>query len=85
LLTAYQIFSFAACSFWGLIAYWVTGDGYFVTFGILGSACLILFSRSFVYFALNDFNYFQNVENLNKKIDRHNKNIEEFEIKKEEI
>jgi hypothetical protein len=36
--------------------------------------------RGLVYYKLNDFEFFENVENLNKYIDKHNKEVEEHKI-----
>jgi hypothetical protein len=70
---------------WGSLGFWVTGWIEFISFGIFGSGCLIMFARAYTYFCLNDFEYLQDVEKLNKKIDRHNKNINDMELKKAEI
>mmetsp|Transcript_25040 Transcript_25040/g.38848 ORF Transcript_25040/g.38848 Transcript_25040/m.38848 type:complete len:519 (+) Transcript_25040:941-2497(+) len=85
LLSFYEVFSFIACAIWSGIAFWITEEEYYLIYGVFGSATLILFARAFVYFALNDFDYFQDVEKLNKWVDKHNKKIDQFEIKKEEI
>ena len=45
----------------------------------------MFYGRGFVYFALNDFDYFQNVKKLNLAIDKHNENIASMEKKKADI
>ena len=76
LLSIYLILSWFACIIWASIGYSITGWNEFISMGIFGSGCLILFARAYTYFSLNDFEYLQDVEKLNKKIDRHNKNID---------
>jgi hypothetical protein len=85
LLSVYLIFSWFACILWASLGYWVSGWMEFISFGIFGSGCVLMFARAYTYFSLNDFEYFQDVEKLNKKIDRHNKNIDDMELKKSEI
>lgn len=38
-----------------------------------GTPCVLFFYRALVFFKLNDWEYFQDVEALNKNIDNHNK------------
>ena len=85
LLSIYLIFAWLACTLWAALGYSVTGFNEFISFGIFGSACFLCFARAYTYFALNDFEYFQDVEKLNKWVDKHNKNIGEMEVKKAEI
>jgi hypothetical protein len=85
LLSLYLIFAWIACILWSILGYWVTGWIEFISFGIFGSACFICFARAYTYFALNDFEYLQDVEKLNKRIDRHNVNIGELEKRKADI
>ena len=79
------IFVFVICWIWGLILYAITSIAYFIVFGTLGSMAILAFTRGYVYFTINEYDYFEDVEKLNKKIDRHNKRIDEVEKKKAEI
>ena len=45
----------------------------------------MFFTQAYLYFIVNEFNYTQNVEKLNKRIDQHNKDIGETEKRKAEI
>jgi hypothetical protein len=85
LLSFYLIFSWLAFILWSTLAFWITRWVEFILFGIFGSGCLLCFARAYTYFALNDFEYLQDVEKLNKKIDRHNEQIGEMEVKKAQI
>jgi hypothetical protein len=85
LMSVYLIFSWFAFVLWASLGLWVTERFEFISFGIFGSGCLLSFVRAYVYFALNDFEYLQDVNKLNKMIDKHNMNINAMEIKKLEI
>ena len=70
---------------WGVIATVLTDKAaYIVALGI-GSTSLLSFGRGYVYFIMNDCEYFQDVKRLNLKIDKHNKNLDDCEAKKAEI
>jgi hypothetical protein len=84
-MSFYLIFSWLACVLWAILGFWVSEWFEFISFGIFGSGALLCFARAYVYLTLNDFEYLQDVNKLNKKIDRHNKDIDDMEIKKSEI
>jgi hypothetical protein len=79
------IFVFIICWIWGLVLYAITDIAIFIVLGIFGSIAILAFTRGYVYFTINEYDYFEDVEKLNKKIDRHNKRIDEVEKKKAEI
>ena len=53
--------------------------------GTCGAGSVLCFLRAYVFFAMNDFDYFQDVKKLNAYIDRHNKKIDENEKKRLQI
>ena len=73
------IFAFTICWIWGLILYAITGYAYTIVLGIFGSIAILAFTRGYVYFIINEYDYFEDVQKLNKRIDRHNKRIDEVE------
>jgi hypothetical protein len=73
------------CIIWSCLCYWQTGKLESLTIGILGSGCLLCFAGAFTYFALNEFEYFQDIEKLNRKIDMHNKKIDGMEATREKL
>jgi len=73
------------CVLWACFFWWVSGLMSVLFIGIFGSISALFFTQAYLYFIVNDFDYTQNVEKLNKRIDQHNKNIAEMEIKKAEI
>jgi hypothetical protein len=77
LLTIYIIICFCGGFTWGLIALWATGMKMWAVWGSCGTGCVLCFLRAYVFFAVNDFEYFQDVKKLNTFIDRHNKKIDE--------
>ena len=81
-MSFYLIFSWIASVVWSIIGFRATRLWEFITFGVFGSGFVLCFARAFVYFALNDFEYLQDVNKVNKGIDKHNKNIDLMEIKK---
>mgnify|MGYP006899652061 FL=1 len=46
---------------------------------------LLSYAQGYLYFICNDHDYFQDVEKLNRRIDKHNKNIGELELRKADI
>lgn len=73
------------CCIWSGVAFWATSKAYVLIGGLIGPAVIMFYGRGFVYFALNDFDYFQNVKKLNLAIDKHNENIASMEKKKADI
>ena len=70
---------------WAGVAFWATDQGFCFIFGSLGPLAMMFFAKGYVYFVLNEYDYFQDVSKLNKQIDRHNKNIDEMEQRKADI
>lgn len=85
LLTIYIILCLVASTIWGFIALWATEKKMWAVWGTCGAGSVLCFLRAYVYFAINDFEYFQDVKKLNAFIDRHNKKIEENTKKREKI
>jgi len=85
LMSIYLILTWLALVTWSIILYAKTESFNFISLGVFGSGAVLCFARAYVYFILNDYNYLQDVNKLNKFIDRHNKKIEEMEIKKAKI
>lgn len=83
LLSIYMILVYIGFFIWAFIAYWITDSKFFPIWGTTGSGCILCFLRAYIYFCMNDFEYFQDVEKLNAFIDRHNKKIDENEKKKQ--
>ena len=81
----YMAINFVIWTIWAGVAYYFTDRAYFFLIMCLGSLFLMAFARSLVFFYLNECDYFQDVEKLNKQIDRHNKEIAEKEKRKAEI
>ena len=73
LLSIYMILAWFAFVTWSVILYINTKSFDFISLGVFGSGALLCFARAYVFFILNDYNYLQNVNKLNKFIDRHNK------------
>ena len=84
-MTIYMIFVFVVAAIWSGLLYYFTEEGPLTLYGLFGSTFLLFFFRGYVYFALNSYDYFEDVEKLNKKIDKHNINIEFMENKKVEV
>ena len=85
LMSIYLILTWFAFVTWSIILYANTESFNFISLGIFGSGAILCFARAYVYFILNDYNYLQDVNKLNKFIDRHNKKIEQMEINKAKI
>jgi len=77
-------FTYIGVVIWSFIGFWITEMNMFPIWGTTGSACFLCFLRAYIYFCMNDFEYFQNVEKLNAYIDRHNVQIDENELRKKE-
>lgn len=84
-LTVYQILAWLACVGWTCVGAFVYNSKVSLVYGVFGSGCLILFSRAYIFFALNGMFYFEDVEKVNKGIEKHNKEVEKFEQKKAEV
>lgn len=85
IMTAYILISFILCAIWSGVAFWATSKPHVLIGGLIGPLVIAFYGRGFVYFALNDFDYFQNVKKLNLAIDKHNENIASMETKKAAI
>jgi hypothetical protein len=74
----FMLFNWISFSGWGVIWY-VQVSNYknksFLLYTIVGTPVIMLWLRGMVYYKLNDFEFFENVENLNKYIDKHNKDV----------
>ena len=81
----YIIFlSLVSCG-WGVIFFLMFKSNTMIIYATVGVPSVLLFGRALVFLRLNDFDYFQDVEMLNKTIDAHNKKIDELEKKKDEV
>ena len=70
---------------WSICAYFVTDKIGALIIGICGSICILSYFQAYLYFDCNEFDYFQDVEKLKRKIDKHNKDIDAMEQNKVEI
>ena len=70
---------------WCGIAYWITRKAHLFMYGLMGPLILMFFARAYVFFALNEYEVFQNVDRFNKQIDFHNKKIDTMEKRKAQI
>ena len=70
---------------WTAVDYYILGDYRVFIGGILGFICIMAYLQGYLYFICNDFDYTQNVEKLNRRIDKHNADIGEREKRKLEI
>lgn len=70
---------------WGIIINILLDQGFYIIMFSLGPLIVLSFTRGYMYFTMNDFDYFQDVVKLNKKIDKHNKELDEVDAKKAEI
>lgn len=80
-----MLFCFIASAIWGFLALWATEMKVWPVWATCGTGTVLCFLRAYVYFSMNDFEYFQDVKKLNAFIDRHNKKIEENEQKRVKI
>lgn len=80
-----MIFTFIAAVFWSIFWFWYTEKAAVLYIGIFGSAAFLSYVMAYLYFVLNEYDYFQDVEKVNRRIDRHNANITRMEKKKEDI
>lgn len=85
LLTIYILLTFIGVVIWGFIAYWITESKFYPIWGTCGAGCVLSYFRAFIFFAMNDFEYFQNIEKLNAYIDKHNKKVDENSKKRAKI
>ena len=85
LLTVYMILVYIGFFIWAFIAFWITEEKFYPVWGTLGSGCMLCFLRAYLFFCMNDFEYFQDVEKLNAFIDRHNEKIDANEVKKQQV
>ena len=59
-----------------VLAYWVTNDKRYLIVGLFAPPSVGLLLNAYLKFALNDFNYLQDIKSLNKTITKHNKRID---------
>ena len=71
--------TFACCIGWSLIAWSATGKRSALIIGICGSLCVLSLLQCLLYLATNEFDYFQDIDKLNRRIDNHNKEIAKIE------
>lgn len=71
----FSISSFIGVSVIGLLAYWAAGNISFFLVACFGSAYLILFMNSLLHYAMNDYNLFQSINDINDRIKAHNKKV----------
>jgi hypothetical protein len=81
----FWLLSFACCCWWSVFAWSVTQKAGALVLGICGSLCVLSFAQAFLYFACNEFDYFQDVDKLNRKIDSHNRDIASMEKSKAQL
>ena len=81
----YLILTFIAAVFWSLFWYEYSEKGAVLYIGVFGSASFLSFVMAYLYFMMNEFDYFQDIEKVNRRIDKHNDNINKMEKKKEII
>jgi hypothetical protein len=60
-----------------ICCFWVTDDHRYLIVGLLAPLSMALLLNAYLKFALNDFNYLQDITSINKMIDKHNKKIDE--------
>mmetsp|Transcript_3192 Transcript_3192/g.2148 ORF Transcript_3192/g.2148 Transcript_3192/m.2148 type:complete len:174 (-) Transcript_3192:3849-4370(-) len=69
----------------GLLGYWVADSLSFFIACTVGSAYVILFLNATLHFAMNEYCYLQDIQELNDKITAHNKRVEKVQEKTKEI
>jgi len=82
------IFSFLIFLFsigWMIISWWLMRDLSVFVWGICLPIMVLSYIRGLVYFHLNEYEIFQDVERLNISIDNHNQKIKETEENRAEI
>lgn len=70
---------------WGIMIGAITDFGPPITYFILGSLCLLCLVQAVLYLALNDFDYFQDIQKLNMKIQAHNTQIDQLNKQRLEL
>ena len=78
-MSVYILLTWFACILWTGLGYWISADKNVWIWGILAPLVIMFFMRAFVFLSLNDFDFLQDIYKLNKKIDKHNKEIDELE------
>ena len=68
-LHLYLLLTFVCCTFWSVFGWWMTQRVQYLYLGILGSASFLAYVSAYLYFVLNEFDYFQDVEKVNKRIE----------------
>lgn len=69
LLGLYLLLSFTCCTFWSVFGFWITKRLQYLYLGILGSASFLAYVYAYLYFVLNEFDYFEDVGKVNKRIE----------------
>ena len=59
-----------------IVAWWITWDKRALIIGIMAPASMIAMVNAYLRFAQNDYHYFQNCEEINKYINKHNTKLE---------
>lgn len=85
LMTIYIFFNFTMFALWSAFAYWITREKQVVLWGVLPPLFVMFYMRAYVYLVLNDYSYLQNIEKINKKIDKHNLKVEQIEVNRDKI
>jgi len=88
LMVVYIILTWLACLGWSIFALAISGSdlaGLIIAGGIIGPLVIMFYMRAYIYYSLNDFEFFEDVKLVNKEIDKHNKDITEMEQSKERI
>ena len=74
-VSSWMLFMFFAALFnfyWSYFAYTVINNFGVLIIGVCGTLCFLSYLQAYLYFVCNEFDYTQDVEKLNKRIDRHN-------------
>ena len=64
-----------------IVAYWISWDKRALIVGIMAPASMTLMGNAYLRFAQNDYHYFQNCEEINKYINKHNVGLEKIRKK----
>lgn len=67
--------SFFGVSIFGLLSYWATTNLSFFIVAFFAAGAIILFLNAVLHYSMNDYNLFQNINDLNDKIKAHNKRV----------
>jgi len=78
----FLIIMYGLCVIIALCLNWITNEDRYLIVGFLAPLAVIFLFNTYLKFALNDFRYLQDVNSINKVIDKHNDRIDRI---KEEI